>query len=307
MKPIRRYQKFILIASIAIVVAVNLAGYLGAYGLTHYRQGSKLDWRYSRPGNNKTPADFDLEYKRDRLKLNDREWIETWSIESAKTTAKGTVVLFHGKDSTKSSLLASARVFHRLGYRALLVDFRGGGGSSGNVTTIGINESQDVALIANYVRQEYPDSLIILYGVSMGSGAILRAIAKENIEPNGIILELPFTSLLSAVKPRLSKANIPTFPLAESIVFWGGIQHGFNGFAHQPINYAKQVNCPTLILYGGLDNTVDPSKIKTLAQNINSTKKLVNFPQAGHQLLVTVNPPLWQQSVRDFLLQIDNN
>ena len=306
MKYRKKYKQFVFTAVVATILTINIAGYLSAYGLTNYRAENKFGLGYPRPENNKTPADFGLSYKSDRLKIDRQEWIETWLIESPEILPRGTVILFHGKNSTKSSLLASARVFHRLGYRALLVDFRGGGGSSGNITTIGVNESQDVSFAIDYVRKKYPDSPIILYGISMGSAAILRAIAKENIQPDRIILELPFTHLLSAVKSRLERANIPTFPLGELIVFWGGVQNGFNGFAHQPINYAKKVNCPTLILYGDLDNTVSISEIEHLTQNINSTKKLVNFPQAGHQLLVSVDRQLWQQSVRDFLMAIDN-
>ncbi len=33
---------------------------------------------------------------------------------------------------------------------------------------------------------------------------------------------------------------------------------------------------------------------------INSPKKMVVFPEAGHQLLVTVDKEMWQESVRDF-------
>ncbi len=135
----------------------------------------------------------------------------------------------------------------------------------------------------------------------MGSAAILRAIAKENIKPDAIILELPFTSLLGAVQARLKRSKIPAFPLAELMVFWGGVQNGFNGFAHKPIDYAKQVNCPTLILQGELDSTVNIQKIEDLQQSINATKKLVIFPQAGHQSLITVDKKLWQENVEDFL------
>jgi uncharacterized protein len=35
--------------------------------------------------------------------------------------------------------------------------------------------------------------------------------------------------------------HIPPFPLAELIIFWGGVQHGFNAFAHNPVTYAAQV------------------------------------------------------------------
>ena len=301
MKYIHSYKKFIWTTLITSILAINLAAYLGAYSLTNYPQESKNALGYSRPKNNKTPTELGLAYTTNRLDVNQQEWIETWLIKPSNNEPKGTLILFHGKNATKSSLLAPAAVFHRLGYTTLLVDFRGGGGSSGNTTTIGVKESQDVAVVMNYMREKYPDRPIILYGVSLGTSAILRAISKDKIKPDRIILELPFTSLLSAVKKRLERANIPTFPLGELMVFWGGVQHGFNGFAHQPIDYAKRVDCPTLILHGTLDNTVDFSEVKLLYQNIKSSKKLIEFSQAGHQLLVTIDRQLWQQSVRDFL------
>jgi hypothetical protein len=59
--------------------------------------------------------------------------------------------------------------------------------------------------------------------------------------------------LLNAVKSRLQAFGIPSFPLAESIVFWGGVQHGFNGFDHNPVTFASRVKCPTLLLHGATD------------------------------------------------------
>ena len=125
--------------------------------------------------------------------------------------------------------------------------------------------------------------------------------AKENIKPDSIIMKLIFTSILGAVQALLKRAKIPTYLLAELMVFWGGVQNSFNGFAHKPIDYTKQVNCPTLILQGELDSTVNMQKIEALQQNINATKKLVFFPQAGHQSLVNIDRKLWQENVEDFL------
>jgi len=110
-----------------------------------------------------------------------------------------------------------------------------------------------------------------------------------------------FKSLLSAVKLRLSGSNIPSFPAAKLIVFWGGIQNGFNGFAYNPIDYAAKVKCPTLILQGGKDLTVDTREIDSLYQKVGTAKQRVVFPEAGHQLLVTANREMWQQNVDDFL------
>lgn len=296
-----RDRKLVGITLISAILTVNLAGYLAAYSSTNYRDRDRFSLAYPRPENQKTPRDFDLNYSRQRLPINQQEWLETWMIKSNTSETKGTVILFHGKDSTKSSLLAPAQVFHQLGYTSVLVDFRGVGGSSGHITTIGVQESQDVAVVVNWAKKLNPEQPIILYGISMGSAAILRAIAVEKIQPNRIILELPFSSLLSAVENRLSQAKIPPFPLAESMVFWGGIQHGFNGFKHNPVDYALKVNCPTLVLQGEQDTTVDLAAINNLYQNLNAPKKLVSFPDGGHQLLVKVDEKLWRNNVQKFL------
>ncbi|MCC0177090.1 alpha/beta hydrolase [Waterburya agarophytonicola K14] len=287
------------------IIAINFSGYLGAYILTNYRYNNKFIG-FPRPINNKIPTDLQLQYDTIRIKVNQNEWLEMWSIESSSLETKGTVILFHGKGSSKSSLIASAEIFSFLGYKTLLVDFRGSGSSSGNVTTIGVKESKDVALVFNYVKALNTNKPIVLYGISMGTAAILKAIAEVNITPDGIILELPFTRLLNAVKSRLHRSNIPTFPIAELMVFWGGVQHGFNGFAHNPIDYARKVKYPTLILHGGKDITVEIKEIDNLYQNIKTPKKIVVFSEASHQLLVTVNKEMWQTNVEDFLINSTN-
>ena len=71
------------------------------------------------------------------------------------------------------------------------------GGSSGNITTVGVRESEDVVAAINKVRKINSDRPIILYGISMGSAAILKAIALSNIRPDAVILELPFAKLLT--------------------------------------------------------------------------------------------------------------
>lgn len=212
------------------------------------------------------------------------------------------VLLFPESGGSKGKqLLPASKVFNSLGYHALLVDFRGVGGSSGNTTTIGANEAEDVAWVMKAVRQKNLQPLIILYGVSMGSAAILRAIAHYDIVPDAIILELPFVRLLDAVRSRLREFKFPPFPFAELLVFWGGIQHGFDGFSHNPITYVEQVKCPVLIFHGQQDKWTSIKEVNGLFQKIRTPKQLVIFQDSGHQLLVTVDEILWQKSITHFL------
>jgi uncharacterized protein len=285
---------------LAFFVLMNILAYSGAYLMTHYSEPGQ--WGVPKPNSSKTPANIDLSYSTQRLLVSNSEWVETWLIPAAGAEVKGTVLLFPGKDSSKAKqLLTPAQVFHDLHYNSLLVDFRGVGGSSGNTTTLGVREAEDVALVLKEADRLQLKRPFVLYGISMGSAAILTAIAKGNIKPDGIILELPFARSIDALRSRVKAFHIPSFPLAELVVFWGGVQHGFNAFAHNPVTYASQVQCPTLIMHGSLDQWTAIDEIKEILQNLRGSKELVLFPNTGHTLLVTVDRKLWQTSVDRFL------
>ena len=295
----RKTRKLIFKIIIITFIVLNLISYSGAYYLTSFNSSN-------RQVVDKNRSDIGLEYKTERISINQNEWLDTWLI-SAENKSNGTVLLFPGNNGSKAKqLLAPAKIFHNLNYDTLLVDFRGLGASSGNSTTIGIRESKDVALTINYAQKSKLKHPYILYGVSMGSAAILKAIADKdkNINPEAIILEAPFARLVNAVSSRLRAINIPTFPMTQLIVFWGGVQHGFNGFTHNPVIYAKSVECPTLILQGKLDKWTTLEEINEIYQNLQGSKQLVIFPGAGHDLLVTVNKQVWKQSIEKFLKEI---
>lgn len=294
---IKLITKTILIGTLAL----NGMGYASAYMMTHYQSADeKFSLGVPRSQNYNSPQDFNLEYTTHKIPLPDNQWLDSWLIKSA-AKSQGVAILFHGKDNNKSSLLDAAKIFHNLNYDTLLVDFRGAGKSSGNISTVGAGEAKDVVAAVNYLEQLNLEKPVILYGISMGSAAILKAIAKHDIQPDAIILELPFTSLLSAVKTRLKNSYLPPSPMGELIVFWGSIQHGFNGFKHQPLEDAKVVKCPTLILAGERDRTVTIAEIKMLSQNINGFKNMVIFPQAGHEILARTDRELWTKTVTNFL------
>jgi uncharacterized protein len=285
-----------------IFCIVNLLGYISAYSLTHFKTPGQFGLGSLKPSSSKLPTDLGLKYQTKRIPVNPSEWLETWSIPVEQSTSKGTILLFHGDKSTKAKqLLPPAQVFHDLGYDTILVDFRGVGGSSGNTTTIGMREARDVAQSASYAQSSQLQRPLVLYGVSMGAAAILRAVAQENVNPDAIILELPFARLLDAVRSRIREKHIPTFPLAEAIVFWGGFQHGFNGFAHNPVDDARQVKCPTLLLHGKLDKWTTGTEIDRIYQNLQGIKQLSIFSNAGHELLVKNDRHRWKQEMETFL------
>lgn len=258
-----------------------------------------------KPQNTKCPGDFGLAFDTYRFPNGLKDTLEAWYIPAVKP--KGIVLLFHGYCSSKAFMLPLAKELNALGYSSFLVDFYGSGGSTGNSTSVGYFEAKDVAASYYLVKENWPGSLIIPYGYSMGGAALVRAISAYNIKPDGVILESVFGQMLGVARNRIKSLGVSPFLASELFVFWGGIQQGFNGFRHNPADYAFDVKCPTMILHGQGDDRVKKIDAETLYNNLKGQKQLVVFDKAGHDLKLKNNRLLWIESVKGFLVRMTRN
>jgi alpha-beta hydrolase superfamily lysophospholipase len=251
-----------------------------------------------RPMNKRTPQALGLDYSTHTIRGAGEPVLEVWRVPGK--AARPVIVMFHGYSSCKSELLSAAKFFCELGCETILVDFRGSGGSGGNETTLGIHEAGDVARACEYARAAAPGRKLVLYGRSMGSAAVLRAIATGRLTPDGIIVECPFDRLLSTVENRFAAMRLPSFPMARLLVLWGGVQQGMNGFDHNPAEYAARVECPALVLHGERDVRVKISEVCSVYDRLAGDKDLILFPDAGHESYLEVDPDRWREAVKEF-------
>lgn len=237
------------------------------------------------------------------LKNNDSLLIEAWeTYKSPKqsTVFSKTVIMFHGHGGNKAGVLKEAYAFDSLGYRVFLVDFRAHGNSQGNTCTIGYYETNDVQIAYNYIKQKYQGE-IVLWGISMGAAAVLKAVDEYALKPNKIICEMPFATLQDAVKGRVRMMHLPEQPISTLLGFWGGTQQGFWAFGYKPKDYAAKISCPVLLQWGGQDARVTATETNEIYNNINSKKQLVIYEQAGHQSLCKHDYFKWTKNVSEFL------
>ena len=252
-----------------------------------------------RPRNDTTPGELGLQFKTYTFPGGDGADLEAWHVPHP--APKSLVLLFHGYSASKETLLREAKAFHESGFSTFLVDFRGSGGSSGNITTIGMREADDVTKTVEQVLEMRPRLPIVLYGQSMGSAAILRSIAVNGVRPQAVIIECPFDRLVSTVANRFVAMGLPATPFAQTLVFWGGVQHGFNGFAHNPVEYADGVGCPVLLMHGSKDPRVNREQSESIFQRLAGEKDFVVFEGAGHESYLVAQPELWKQKIVGFL------
>jgi len=315
-KTSRRLLKILLWTVLTLFILANIIAYNQAYQLTHFStqkvtktakpeqlsMAEKIKTLFTgvsnpRPVNKKKP---DLPYT--TIKLQSNKKLECWLIKHPE--AKGTVIMFHGYSASKSGLINKAGIFYQLGYNTLLVDFMGSGGSEGNETTIGFNEAEEVKTVYQYVQQTEKKPTI-LFGTSMGAVAAMKALSDFNLNPDALIIECPYSSLLKTTQARFKILNLPSFPLANILVFWGGFQHQFNGFNLRPVDDAKNIKCPALLLYGEKDSRVSRVEIDEIFNNLKGKKLLHTYPLAGHDNYLTQYKTEWTHDISQFLKALD--
>ena len=312
MKIVRRSLRVLLI----LFLLLNAVAAFHAYRFTHFYENTAgkitkpedLTWfaklelivfgmKYPKSKNNKVP---ELSYEVMVFRTKDNLKLEGWYCK--RDSARGTVILFHGHGSSKSSVIGEAQYFHSLGFNTLSMDFRAHGGSEGNLCTIGYDEAEDVKLAFDAINARHEEN-IILWGRSLGAATITRAVSVYGIKPAKIILEMCFGSLEAAVKSRVRHTGLPEQPFAALRTFWGGVEQGFWAFDHNPCEYAKRLSCPVMLQHAAKDNRVDLSETKCIYDNIkNPRKKMVIYDNAVHESLYRRDSVKWESSVREFVL-----
>ena len=311
MKIFRNRKKLIKILLIIFLI-MNFIAFFHAYKFTHFTENNSEKTKSPEKltslekiktlffgVNNPKPKNAKLPTQNyEVVKLNSNKEIECWLVRNEKP--KGTVILFHGYGGEKSSMIDKSNEFIKMGFSTLLVDFMGSGNSEGNQTTIGYKEAEQVKTAFDYIKEK-GEKNIYLFGTSMGSVAIMKCINDYKIKPKGIIIECPFGTMYQTVCARFNKMNAPTLPMAGILLFWGGIQNGFWGFSHNPTEYAKNIDCPTLLLYGEKDKSVSRNEIDEIYKNLKGIKNLNVYKKTGHENYLIKNKVEWNKNITEFI------
>lgn len=276
----------------ALLAALNVAAYRQVRAMTRFEGAS-------RPVNRKTPADFGLAFETVGFPGLRAMPIEAWLVRGK---GLGPVLVFHGYHDAKSSMLPTAAGLHSLGFDVLLVDFNGSGGSAGDETSIGYWEAEGVAAAAKWSAARFPGRTPILYGTSMGAAAVLKAVGQGGVPAAKIVVEAPFDRMVTAVGRRLSGRHLPAWPLASLLVGWGSYLQGFDGFRHDPVEYARGVKAPSLLLYGDLDENIRPAETDEIFRNLAGPRTLHVFRGVAHRHFADERPDEWREAVKAFML-----
>ncbi len=258
----------------------------------------------AKPQNHKTPSDLGLDCETVHFAGSQGHELEAWYLPAAGTSqGSNLVLLFHGYGASKAALLDYAARFHAWNWNVLLVDFFGSGGSSGNFTSFGYLEAEDVCASHGWAIEHLPESrreIILLYGLSMGGAAVTRACGELGLQPDAIVIESTFPHFRETIAQRFRLMNLPAFPAADLLLFWGGWELGIHPRSHNPEAYVAGITSPALVLTGELDKRVPEASVRRMVRNFAGRAELRVYA-AGHRPFVTADPERWRQDLSKFL------
>lgn len=112
---------------------------------------------------------------------------------------KGTIFVLHGIRDQKRSMLGIGQTFANAGYRAVLVDSRGHGESTGDYLSFGSREGHDLVQIADHLAKDgLLEAPIGVYGPSYGGSCALQ-FAKNDPRVRAVVTVATFKSMRDIV------------------------------------------------------------------------------------------------------------
>lgn len=174
--------------------------------------------------------------------------------------SQGVVLFFHGNGGSVQDWITVADRFVDRGFDILIMDYRGYGKSRGERSQALLLEDAEAAY--EYLRKDWPDRSILVYGRSLGSGFASYIAARHPV--GCLMMETPYLSLL-----KISKDRFPYLPV--------------NYLMQYPMpsrEYLTQVDCPIFLIHGTADRVIPVQHSQELSR-IPQNKYVVYEEVAG--------------------------
>lgn len=218
----------------------------------------------------KLPQDFHFHYDNQEIEEYNLETRDGATINGLRficNNPKGVVFYLKGNSKSIKGWGKFAVDFTRHNYDVLMVDYRGFGKSTGRRSQKAIK--RDMQEVYNKIKEKIPETHIILYGRSLGSGFATKLASMNS--PRMLILDAPYYSL-----SKVAKKFIPFMPLSLLIKF-----------PMPTYKWLKYVNCPIHIIHG-TDDRLIPYKTSVKLSKIKPKQtRLYTVIGGGHKNLNT--------------------
>jgi uncharacterized protein len=243
--------KSILVFALVLYVAFVALLYFGQRGMMYFPDRSRVP-----------PAAVGFpQAAEDVLTTGDGERIVIWHVPPKD--GRRVVLYFQGNGGGLSLRVSRFQALVADGTGLIALGYRGYSGSSGRPTEEGL--IADAGAAYSFAAERYQPERIALWGESLGGGVAVALAAEKPV--GRIVLEAPFTSAVD---------------VAASVYFFVPVRLLMKDQFRSDERIAK-VKAPVLVMHGERDNIVPFRLGQRLYDLIPGPKRLVRFPQGGHE------------------------
>jgi dipeptidyl aminopeptidase/acylaminoacyl peptidase len=213
---------------------------------------------------------------------------------------RAAVVLVHGTQAERSSLLPETRILAAAGFGALALDLPGQGSSAGQ-TRWGEGEWRAVSTAVDWLsnRAEVDRGRIGGFGLSFGGYVLLQAGARDPRLKAVVLASTPYD-----LDEETRRANRQWGALTELPALW--VLHHYRGRVEDIApSQALRALAPraVLVLGGERDYMVPPAALRQLYEAAQEPKELWIVNGAGHAGFADVAPAEYAQRLTGFFLR----
>jgi dipeptidyl aminopeptidase/acylaminoacyl peptidase len=298
---LRRVINLVLTAIVSVVVF----GFLGIMWLAWWQASMLVNPVQNSP--TATPANVGITAFQDiTLTTSDGLSLTAWYVPPP-AGSNGAIIYTHGIGSRRDHWLTEMRRLYDAGYGAILFDFRNHGDSQGEVTTMGVQEVEDVRAALDFLLNQ-PDvdpDRIMLVGDSFGASSGLLAVA-ELPQIAGVAALSPYSSILGVVGDRAQKDfRLPPRPSADLVLWWAGRMGGENYYQAAPVDVMEQIAPrPVWLIHGEFDPVTPPISSQRLYDALGGEAGNVELwivSGGGHGTVRVTHAAEFQQRLIDFV------
>lgn len=197
----------------------------------------------------------------------------------------GTVFLLHGIRDRSDSLEGWASMLASHGYRAVLVDLRGHGRSTGDYLSYGVVESRDLAQVLDALAaQGLAHAPYGVMGLSYGAAVAIEWAGSDR-RISAVVAVAPFASLRSVIAPGYVPSFLPD-SFVQGAVDEAGKMGGFDPDLASPAAAITKTRAPVLIIHSRDDTKIPVRHAERIAAAAPDHSELVIVTGMDHNEMV---------------------
>lgn len=208
---------------------------------------------------------------------------------------RGTILIVHGMGARSAWMHGKARALCDHGYRAVLVDLRGHGASTGHVLSYGLREARDLSYVIDALEGRGLISRQLgVYGISYGATTAIHLAAIDS-RVAAVVAVAPFSDMRSEVSHYVRTIAMPgvgavlSEETIQNAVDEAGEMGGFDPDQADAALAIGKTRAPVLLIHGKADCIIPNEHSRRLHEAAPGHSELLLLPAAGH-LTVWMDP-----------------